>query len=116
MGPDNHRSWWREVPMRTFPAVASEEWPADCALIFGAEGARTAPAGSALRDVGCLVCRRPMMAWPFQVWTLVGFHPCGRSGDHLISVSGLLHVACIGADTETLADRLRAAAAGCFDQ
>jgi hypothetical protein len=84
--------------------------------MLAGHGARTAPIGSELAFTTCLGCGECVGTDPFQIWTMIGYYPCERSGSHLISVSALLHVKCFGIDADEIAARIRQQSAGCFEQ
>ena len=91
-------------------------WPAEETLIFAADTMRIAMPGMTMRSLPCLRCGNAIGADPFQLWTMVGPHPCERNWSHLISVSALLHVTCVGLEPDQVAARIREMTAGCFDQ
>lgn len=116
MAADNDGDWFRELIQGADQVALALGWPEDQTLVFGSEQMRIAMPGTAMRDVDCLRCGAPVQGEPFQLWTMVGPHPCEQGGNHLISVSLLLHVTCIGLNATEIADHMRARTPHCFDQ
>src|SRR5277367_5829214 len=116
MQQDDAANWLERLMGGSAEPSLITAWPDDCSMVFAADQMRVAAPGMAMRQIPCLRCERPVAGQPFQLWTLVGPNPCERNYNHLISVSALLHVTCVGLEPDQIADRIRDRAATCFDQ
>jgi hypothetical protein len=86
----------------------------DMVILIQSVSLYRAQPGIATRDMSCMGCGSPLQGATFTILTLIGTHPCQRTGNHLSAVAVGYHEACEPEDDSTIVEAIVTGTAGCF--